>query len=278
MSRNDSLVECVEAFNKEADYNKSLYLLGKADHFFAKVLEGWIHSLRGDFIKAKLSYDLAIKLADEQLFAGDGSLEIMDLPRYVFLHAHIFDSMLMEKHTANAASWVEIKFNDDSPRFWKKFGEKEAESFGHTLANAVSTYLEACFLLHLGHASSSLEKYNAVLRQLSVAPIRHPPLLGKIYLGKALALYNMGDKVTQFEKSLEDAALAVHTTQGLSKQLSMAARFIGVFSFLGRKTEVAEWREFIISRPCPTDTKEIYLKLARRILDRCNRLDRAVFL
>jgi len=275
MTREEVLASCLKIFEDEADYVKCLNLLSTSDHFFARDLEGWIHSLLFDFAKAKLCYDVGLRLADEQLFTGHVGLTIMDIPRYVFLHTQIFESALMEKHPDPATRFVEIKFKDDSPNFWKRLNDKNAESFGHSFANAINRYLEACLLLHLGYPSLSLAKYNEVLPVASANVFTSQ--LGKIYFGKALACYNLGNRVEEFEKSLEDAVMAVHTTRGISRQMSRAARFYAIFSFLGRKKEAQEWREFLVSFKCPDLTKEIYLKLSQRILARCNQLDRAVF-
>jgi hypothetical protein len=131
---------------------------------------------------------------------------------------------------------------------------------------------EAKLLLHLGNCREAAEVYARLIRE---TPPTRRDQLPELYLGLAACQHGLGHP-GRMERNLENTELATAALDSALNAAREAASLLAFYSFLERRRKSREWREFLFRLPCPTETKALFLRRSRYLLDRCERHSRLV--
>jgi tetratricopeptide (TPR) repeat protein len=245
-----------EDFSSNADLEKSFEGLKGWRHFHALTMRGRIRSLQLRMDEAWKWFDKAYERSEE------APETIPNLVRQFLLNIYCFEHALLE---APLKTEPDMKL----PEIWvPELPEMILREYPEVkLVIGLRRQSEAILRLHLGEYETAISLFEKLIEDNS-SPAANPLDLASHYLGLAAAQHNMGlDDLMRF--NLENAALAIQSGGETLNRARQAAVLHAFYTYLEDREEAAGWKAFVERLPCPQETRELFVKRANVILERC---------
>lgn len=242
-----------EYFDK-ADLDLSYSRLDDRRHFYVEALQGHIRSQQLRFEEAWDHFDKAT------LLCAESEENIPNLVRQFLLHIWCFENALVEAPLEDDEIDMPVLWIPELPeRILADYPEVKLVIDHRRTA-------EALLRLHLGKWSESAELYQALIQENRNAV--HNDTLATYYLGMAACQYNMGMKEIAL-RYLEDAGLSVLTGGRALSRLFSAAVLYALYTRIEDYEEAKSWKSFLETFSCPQTTRDVILRRAEILMERC---------
>ena len=255
----------VERLMARADLEHSYQELDGCEHFHAETMRGRIRTLQLRFEDARNHFDRSQELKDDYEETKD------NLRRQFLLWIYRFDNALLEQPVDPDVEVDNLVFPPvdrpiviagkviDLPSLLRLHKDVKA-------AVDQKKHCEALLYLHLGHSQEARE---IILSLIRGNPDGQPAQLAGYYTDLAACLYNL-DREDEADEQLQNAELATGLIADALPAGMVTAGLIGTYTFLGRKRAAKEWRAYLRTYvKCPRATRDVLLKRARLLVDRC---------
>jgi hypothetical protein len=244
----------LDEYVDKADLDLSYSRLTARRHFYVEALRGHIRSQQLRFEDAWDHFDKAT------LFCAESEENIPNLVRQFLLHIWCFENALVEAPLADGDLDVPVLWIPELPeRILADYPEVK-------LVIDHRRNAEALLRLHIGKWSESAELYQTLIQENRNSV--HNDSLATYYLGMAACQHNMDMKEIAL-RYLEDAGLSVLTGGRTLNRLLGAAVLYAMYSRIGDLDEARSWKSFLESFKCPQPTKEVILRRADILIERC---------
>jgi tetratricopeptide (TPR) repeat protein len=248
-----------DRFFAEADLERSYRELAGYSHFFAETMRGRIRSLQLRFGEAWEHFEAADCLKEHFVES------VANLTRQFLLEIYRFENALVERSVEPDIDVPECPIPDIDPAILGDFPEVKYVIDLRKLSEAV-------LRLHLGECAEAAELYEQLIRE---NPGSTPDRLASWYLGLAACQHTLGlhDAAAA---NLENASYAAQAIEPPLIAVAAGVTLHAIHRFLEKEEEARDWQAFVERIRCPEITKELFLKRAERLFERCREHNRLV--
>lgn len=245
--------EWYERLLDRADLEESYRELGDNPHFYAESMRGYVRSLQLRIKEAEAHFETAKSLAAAE------PEDIPTLIRVFMLETYIFFNTLLKGPVHPTGEIPDVWIPKVPPHILDEYPEIKFVIFSRRNT-------EGYFRLHLGEFETAKTVFEELIEDERDEGLEDT--LCVYYLGLAACHFNLGDEDLG-RKHLENASL---TLQSGGRMLNRAKGAGLVYAFnlcLGELEEADGWKAFLERLDCPQATKDVFLKRAEVMVQRC---------
>ncbi len=245
--------EWYDVFFKKADLDAAYDLLvGRPRHFLIEATRGHVRSLQLRFDEAWEHLDRAVDMSEE------AEETIPNLVRRFLLEITRFETALFETPVHPSTEFLSLEMPQVDPAVFSEYPEVKQVLDKRKVC-------EGKLLLHLGKCEEAAAIFEDLKEQ---NPSTTPEALAVYYLNLGACQHSMG-LFEEAQRNLENAEFAVAAIETRLNAVRVGSTLHTFFYFMGDGEKAAEWLAYVQRLDCPQKTKDLFVKIGKRLYERC---------